>query len=169
MIGDDLCKKLSFKSLDFWYLELVAKPVPSTGPALVRVHRVGVCGTDLHAFLGKQPYFSYPRILGYELGVEIIEAPDGEKDLRSGMLCAVESYLNCRNCNACRQGQTNCCKELRVLGVHTDGGMCEHLEIPVDKVHFFEELSLDQLAMVEPLSIGEHAVARAQLKPEETA
>ena len=145
------------------------KPELSAGHALVRIHRVGVCGTDLHAFLGKQPYFRYPRVLGHELGVEIITISDDEKNLRPGMLCAVEPYINCHSCIACRHGRTNCCADLQVLGVHTDGGMCEQLKVPVDKLHCSEQLSLDQLAMVEPLSIGAHAVKRAQLIPDETA
>ncbi len=150
-------------------LETGPEPELSAGHALVRIHRVGVCGTDLHAFLGKQPYFKYPRVLGHELGVEIIAISDDGKNLRPGMLCAVEPYINCCSCIACRHGRTNCCKDLQVLGVHTDGGMCEQLKVPVDKLHFSEQLSLDQLAMVEPLSIGAHAVKRAQLKPDETA
>ena len=150
-------------------LETGPEPELSAGHALVRIHRVGVCGTDLHAFLGKQPYFKYPRVLGHELGVEIIAISDDGKNLRPGMLCAVEPYINCCSCIACRHGRTNCCKDLQVLGVHTDGGMCEQLKVPVDKLQCSEQLSLDQLAMVEPLSIGAHAVKRAQLKPDETA
>src|SRR5579871_6437872 len=92
----------------------------SPGKALVRVRRVGICGTDLHAYRGKQPFFSYPRILGHELGVEIVALGSSSDTLRVGDKCAVEPYLNCGECIACRQGKTNCCARLKVLGVHID-------------------------------------------------
>ena len=138
------------------------------GEALVRVRRVGVCGTDMHAFRGRQPFFTYPRILGHELGVEVLEAGPSASGIRSGDRCAVEPYLNCRNCIACRAGKTNCCESLQVLGVHVDGGMREMITVPVDKLHRSESLSLDQLALVETLGIGAHAVERAALKEGES-
>src|SRR3989475_10886278 len=96
---------------------------PAPGEALVRVHRVGICGTDLHAFRGRQPFFSYPRILGHELGVEVMEVGADAGDIAPGDRCSVEPYLNCGACIACSRGKPNCCISLRVLGVHTDGGM----------------------------------------------
>ena len=139
---------------------------PGPGEALVRVHRVGICGTDLHAFRGRQPYFSYPRILGHELGVEIVSLdPHTESNLRAGDHCAVEPYLNCGACSACRRGRINCCSHLRVLGVHTDGGMRELITVPIDKLHRSETLPLEHLALVETLCIGAHAVDRADLEP----
>ncbi len=137
---------------------------PGPGEALVRVHRVGVCGTDLHAFRGRQPFFSYPRILGHELGVEVVALGEGAPHLAVGDRCAVEPYLNCGHCQACRRGKTNCCVKLQVLGVHTDGGMRELIKVPVDKLHPSRTLSFDQLALVEMLGIGCHAVNRAQLE-----
>lgn len=131
------------------------------GHALVRVRRVGICGTDWHAFHGRQPFFTYPRVLGHELGVEVQEVNDPDSDLRPGDRCAVEPSLNCGKCIACRRGKGNCCVNLRVLGVHLDGGMCEQIVIPTAKLHRSAKLSLDQLALVEPLGIGCHAVARA--------
>jgi 2-desacetyl-2-hydroxyethyl bacteriochlorophyllide A dehydrogenase len=136
--------------------------------ALVRVRRVGICGTDLHAFRGEQPFFSYPRILGHELSVEVIAVGDNVAGLRAGDDCAVEPYLNCGNCIACRKGKSNCCESLQVLGVHTDGGLRELLTVPLNKLHKSESLSLDQLALVEPLSIGAHAVARARVEAGES-
>ena len=139
---------------------------PGPGEALVRVHRVGICGTDLHAFRGRQPYFSYPRILGHELGVEIVSLdPHTESNLRAGDHCAVEPYLNCGACSACRRGRINCCSHLRVLGVHTDGGMRELITVPIDKLHRSGTLPLEHLALVETLCIGAHAVDRADLAP----
>ncbi len=139
--------------------------------ARVRVHRIGVCGTDWHAFAGRQPFFSYPRILGHELGVEVLEvAPDSinTRGIKVGDRCCVEPYLNCGHCIACRSGKTNCCENLRVLGVHTDGGMRETLDVPIDKLHRANDLSFDQLALVETLCIGAHAVQRSHAEAGET-
>ena len=139
------------------------------GEALVRVHRVGICGTDLHAYSGRQPFFSYPRILGHELGVEIVEIGENEAGLQAGDRCAVEPYLNCGQCIACRRGKSNCCIDLKVLGVHTDGGMREYITVPVEKLHRSDRLPYEQLALVETLGIGAHAVERAQLERQEFA
>jgi 2-desacetyl-2-hydroxyethyl bacteriochlorophyllide A dehydrogenase len=140
---------------------------PARGQALVRIRRVGVCGSDLHAFKGNQPFFTYPRVVGHELGVEIVAVGPNERGLAVGDRCAVEPYLQCGRCIACRRGKPNCCVSLQVLGVHTDGGMCEFLTVPVGKLHRSRTLSPDQLALVEMLTIGAHAVRRAQLEPGE--
>jgi threonine dehydrogenase-like Zn-dependent dehydrogenase len=137
------------------------EPVAAPGTALVRVHRVGVCGTDLHAFAGKQPFFSYPRVLGHELGVEVIDPGDAPNGLRAGDRCSVEPYLNCGTCIACRRGKPNCCSALQVMGVHVDGGMRPLLRVPARKLHASAKLDYDQLALVETLGIGAHAVERA--------
>src|SRR5262245_49776316 len=143
------------------------RPPPNTPPghALVRLHRIGICGTDLHAFAGRQPFFSYPRVLGHELGVEVLAVPVGETKVKVGDRCAVEPYLNCGTCGVCRAGRTNCCETLKVLGVHTDGGMAEKISVPSDKLFPSSVLSPDQLALVETLGIGQHAVERAGLSP----
>lgn len=140
---------------------------PDPGEAIVRVHRVGICGTDLHAFRGKQTFFSYPRILGHELGVEIVDVGGNDSGLSVGDRCAVEPYLNCGRCIACRRGKSNCCVSMQVLGVQTDGGMRELIAVPVEKLHKSETLPVEQLALVEMLCIGAHAVTRAQLEPDE--
>lgn len=141
--------------------------MPGPGEALVAVRRIGICGTDLHAFRGRQPFFQYPRVLGHELGVEVLAIGENVVNIAPGERCAVEPYLNCGTCIACRRGKTNCCVRLQVLGVHTDGGMCEKLLLPASKLHSSSGLSLDQLALVETLGIGAHAVERAALKPDE--
>ncbi len=141
-------------------------PAPSakSGEALVRVHRIGVCGTDLHAFAGRQPFFNYPRILGHELGVEIIDPGSEPHGLNPGDRCSVEPYINCGQCIACRRGRPNCCAGLRVLGVHIDGGMRPEIAVPARKLHRSITLSYDQLALVETLAIGAHAVERAAIE-----
>ncbi len=148
---------------------LPASGSPAPGEALVRVHRVGVCGTDLHAFRGRQPFFSYPRILGHELGVEVLAVGAGVRGVAPGDRCAVEPYLNCGHCVACRQGRSNCCTKLKVLGVHVDGGMREEFVLPAVKLHASRSLTFDQLALIETLGIGAHAVDRAALVEGETA
>lgn len=143
------------------------EPAAAPGTALVRVHRIGVCGTDLHAFAGKQPFFSYPRVLGHELGVEVLDPGDAPNGLRAGDRCSVEPYLNCGTCIACRRGKPNCCTSLQVLGVHTDGGMQPLLRVPARKLHPSAVLDYDQLALVETLGIGAHAVERAAPAPDD--
>jgi len=142
--------------------------VPGADEALVRVHRVGVCGTDLHAFRGKQPFFTYPRILGHELGVEIIAIGANDRGLKVGDKCAVEPYINCGTCIACRRAKPNCCVNLKVMGVHIDGGMREQLHVPIRKLHKSTALSYEQIALVETLAIGCHAVVRAELNKTDT-
>lgn len=147
-------------------LEVENPPQPGLNEALVRVLRVGICGTDLHAYEGKQPFFSYPRILGHELAVEIVAlgASDHDTGLAVGDRCAIEPYLNCGHCLACKRGRTNCCLNMRVLGVHQDGGMREWIIVPVHKLHKAEGVPLESLAIVEMFSIGAHAVRRANLQ-----
>lgn len=141
-----------------------ARPEVPRGNALVRIHRIGVCGTDLHAYRGRQPFFNYPRILGHELGVEVIEPGDPAAGLKKGDHCSVEPYMNCGRCVACRRGKPNCCTQLKVLGVHTDGGMRTFIAVPAHKLHPSAKLTYDQLALVETLGIGAHAVERAELE-----
>lgn len=141
---------------------------PGAGEALVRVRKIGVCGTDLHAFRGRQPFFTYPRILGHELGVEVLDVGPDVTHVAVGDRCAVEPYLNCGTCIACRRQKPNCCVRLQVLGVHTDGGMREQILVPARKLHVSRLLSLDQLALVETLGIGAHAVSRAAPEPGES-
>jgi len=138
---------------------------PGPGEAAVSVLRVGICGTDLHAFRGRQPFFSYPRILGHELGVEVAAVGPNVTNVKVGDHCAVEPYLTCGTCIACRRGKTNCCEQLQCLGVHVDGGMRERIVVPARNLHPSAALAPKQLALVETLGIGAHAVDRT--KPEQ--
>jgi 2-desacetyl-2-hydroxyethyl bacteriochlorophyllide A dehydrogenase len=148
----------------FTLTDTASPPRPGPGEARVRVRRIGICGTDLHAFRGRQPFFSYPRILGHELGVEIVEVGPNPRGLMAGDRCAVEPSHYCGKCIACRRGKTNCCIELKVIGVHLDGGMREEIVVPIEKLHSSRKLTLDQLALVETLAIGAHAVSRGALE-----
>jgi 2-desacetyl-2-hydroxyethyl bacteriochlorophyllide A dehydrogenase len=146
-------------------LELKEITAPTAGPgeALIRVRRIGICGTDLHAFRGNQPFFSYPRVLGHELAGVIEEIGPNAANLQPGDPVAVIPYLECGQCLACRSGKPNCCVNLKVIGVHVDGGMQEVIVVPTGHLLKTAELTLDQAAILEPLSIGAHAVRRAAL------
>jgi len=133
---------------------------PAPGDAVVRVHRVGICGSDISGYLGKMPFYSYPRIPGHELGVEVLTVGEGVTHVRPGDRCSVEPYMNCKQCLACRRGASNCCQNLKVLGVHTDGGLRPQFTVPARKLHRSDKLTTDQLALVETLAIGCHAVNR---------
>ncbi len=139
------------------------KPTRAEGEVLVRVRRIGVCGTDLHIFSGNQPYLAYPRVMGHELAGTVEEAPEGST-LSTGDAVYIIPYLSCGECHACRKGKTNCCSRIQVLGVHRDGGMTEYLSLPERFVCKAEGISLDQAAMVEFLAIGAHAVRRGAVE-----
>jgi alcohol dehydrogenase len=142
-------------------LNLHEPPRPGPGEALVRTHAVGVCGTDTSAYLGKFPLLSYPRILGHELGVEVLAVGPQVPNVASGDHCSVEPYMNNRESFASRRGLSNCCEDLQVLGVHVDGGLRERFLVRADKLHISRSLMYEQLALVETLAIGCHAVNRA--------
>ncbi|MCB2004897.1 MAG: zinc-binding alcohol dehydrogenase family protein [Rhodoferax sp.] len=146
-------------------LRAVDRPMPERAPdeVLLRVKRVGVCGTDLHIFTGDQPYLAYPRVMGHELSGIVEQAP-ADSPLRAGDTAYVMPYLSCGDCVACRQGKTNCCVNIQVLGVHRDGAFTEYLAVPQQFVHKAEGVTLDQAAMVEFLAIGAHAVRRAAVR-----
>ena len=134
-------------------------PVTAEGETLLKIERIGICGTDLHAFEGTQPYFNYPRILGHELAATIVETK--AVGFTVGDKVTIIPYMHCGNCIACNSGKNNCCVNMRVFGVHIDGGMREFVAVPDYALLKSEGLSLDELALIEPLAIGAHAVKRA--------
>jgi 2-desacetyl-2-hydroxyethyl bacteriochlorophyllide A dehydrogenase len=144
----------------FEYIDIDEPDSPGPGQALVRTHRMGICGTDYSGYLGKMPFFRYPRIPGHELGVEVLEVGEGVTSVKAGDRCSVEPYMNCGECYACRKGNGNCCEKLNVIGVMVDGGLCERFLIRADKLHPSKKLSFEQLALVETLGIGCHATDR---------
>src|SRR5438128_6989258 len=149
------------KPQHFRRIEIAEPNPPGPGEALVQVHRVGICGTDYSGYLGKMPFVTYPRILGHELGVEVVAVGDGVTNVKPGDRCSVEPYINDPTSYASRRGRPNCCERLQVLGVHTDGGMRPQFLVPARKLHVSAKLSFEQLALVETLAIGCHAVSRS--------
>ena len=161
-------KALQLEKPQSWKRIDIAEPAaPGPGEALLRVHRIGICGTDISGYLGKMPFFSYPRIPGHELGVEVLAVGAGVTNVKPGDRCSVEPYINCGHCYSCRRGHTNCCETNRTLGVMCDGGMTERIILPAKKLHPSAKLSFEQLALVETLAIGCHAVNRGNPKPDE--
>ena len=142
------------------------RPVVSKAHAIIKIQRIGICGTDLHAFEGTQPYFNYPRVLGHELSGELIDA-DNAGDFKKGETVTLIPYFNCGACIACRSGTPNCCVNLKVFGVHIDGGMKEFISVPSSSLIHGDGLGNEALALVEPLAVGAHGVRRAAVKPGE--
>jgi len=141
--------------------------VLAQGEVLLQVVRVGICGTDLHAYKGEQPFFSYPRILGHELATEVLDAGT-TSGLKKGDRTVCIPYVNCEQCVACRAGKSNCCQTLKVFGVHADGGMREVIAFPGRLLIPANDFSFDEIAIAEPLSIGAHALRRSQIKRNDT-
>ena len=142
------------------------QPALKCGQAIIKVKRIGISGTDLHAFEGTQSYFEYPRILGHELSGELV-AVDDAPGFKPGEAVTVIPYFCCGQCIACRIGKQNACVNIKVCGVHRDGGMVEYLSVPSFCLIHGQGLSYDALALVEPLAIGAHAVRRAGITKNE--
>lgn len=141
---------------------------PALGEVLLKVRMLGVCGTDLHAYKGRQPFFSYPRILGHEIAAEVVELGEGVTHLAVGDICAVMPYRNVSSDQAVMNGKTHCGPNVRVLGVHEDGAMQEYMLYLADHVFPANGLKLEQIAIIEPLAIGSHAIERAQVQPDDS-
>lgn len=140
-------------------------PAMIPGHTLLKIKRIGICGTDLHAFEGTQPYFTYPRVLGHELAAEV--ETTAAVGFNKGDKVTFIPYFNCDVCIACRMRKPNCCATIRVCGVHVDGGMTEYLLVPDEALVAGNDMTFDQLALVEPLAIGAHGVRRAEVTPGE--
>jgi len=152
----------------FRFIDLPEPPPPWPGEAVVRVHAVGICGTDYGGYLGKMPFFSYPRIPGHELGVEVVAVGSDVIHVKPGDRCCVEPYINCQACHSCRRGLTNCCENHQTLGVHCDGGLRPLFTVPARKLHPAPRLAHAQNALVETLAIGCHAIDRGAPGPLDT-
>jgi 2-desacetyl-2-hydroxyethyl bacteriochlorophyllide A dehydrogenase len=143
------------------------KPVPKAGEVLVKIKSIGVCGTDIHAYGGNQPFFEYPRVLGHELS-GVVESTGEGVNLENGKAVYIIPYISCGTCIACRNDKGNCCTNIEVIGVHRDGGMCEYICVPEKYVVQTEGLGFNDLAVVECFSIGAHAVRRADITSTDT-
>lgn len=153
---------------DEFLLKEKEAPIRKKNEALLKINKVGICGTDLHAYMGNQAFFTYPRILGHELASKVVEIGSNKKGIKAGDKVITMPYLSCGDCIACDNGKPNCCTQMRVLGIHTDGGMQEYLTVASDFLLPANHLSNDQMAIVEPLAIGVHAIRRAAIIPGET-
>lgn len=150
-------------------VDLPDAPAPGPGEAVVRTHRMGICGTDLACYLGKFPFFAYPRTPGHELGLEVVAVGEGVTHVKVGDKCSLEPYVNDPESATSRKGASNCCPGVQVIGVHNNGGLRQGTFIvPARKLHPGNDLSYEQLALVETLAIGYHAVQRGNPRPGET-
>ncbi|MBG1230759.1 zinc-binding alcohol dehydrogenase family protein [Aestuariivirga litoralis] len=149
-------------------VETRALPVRKPGEAIVKLQRIGICGTDYHIYEGLHPFLQYPRVMGHELAATVIEADAGSK-FSAGQLVAINPYIACGECHACKQGKPNCCMKIAVLGVHRDGGMAEYLALPEGNLLLADGMSADAAACVEFLAIGAHAVRRSELRSRQNA
>lgn len=142
----------------FRFIDTPEPSSPAAGDAAVRVRAVGICGTDYGGYLGKMPFFSYPRIPGHELGVEVVAVDAGVTNVKPGDRCCVEPCINCQTCYSCERGLTNCCEHHQTLGVHCDGGLRPLFTVPARKLHPSPTLAHEQHALVETLAIGCHTI-----------
>lgn len=162
-------KAISLKEPGVFEPLIKEKPgAPAPNEVLLKIKHVSVCGTDLHAFKGNQPFFTYPRILGHEIAAEIVAIGENVSTLKVGDSCTVEPYRNLVIDQAVKRGKTNCGSQLTVLGVHEDGALQEYITYPAVNIHLTNNLPLDQVSLVEPFAIGSHAIERAKLRADDT-
>ena|SRR5450432_766348 len=150
----------------FFEYDEIPSPTLHPGNAIIKIKRIGICGTDLHAFKGTQPFFDYPRILGHELSGELTDLA-GACEFRPGDPVTLIPYFHCGNCIAYRSGKPNCCVNMKVFGVHVDGGFSEFISVPITALVHGASLGYEALALVEPLSIGAHGIRRAEVKKDD--
>jgi threonine dehydrogenase-like Zn-dependent dehydrogenase len=148
-------------------IEQVPEPVMKPGEALLKVRRIGLCGSDLNSFRGKNPMVSFPRIPGHEVAATIVQLSEPHPHFTAGMDVTLSPYTSCGECAACRSGRVNSCRFNQTLGVQRDGAMTEYISVPVEKL-YPAQLNLEELCMVEPLTVGFHAVARARVTADDT-
>lgn len=141
----------------------VAEPELKPGHALLKIELVGLCGTDLNSFRGKNPLVTYPRVIGHEIAATVLKETVG---ISAGTRVTVSPYTNCGHCVACKRGRVNACQFNQTLGVQRDGAMTELLTVPIEKV-YPSSLSLKELCLVEPLTVGMHATARGRVRAED--
>jgi threonine dehydrogenase-like Zn-dependent dehydrogenase len=147
----------------------VAKPAPGPGELLLRTRYIGLCGTDLNTFRGRNPMVTYPRIPGHEIAATIVDAGSGvPAQFEPGADVTVSPYTSCGSCASCLRGRTNACLSNQTLGVQRDGAMQDYFTVPWQKVFVANGLSLRELTLVEPLGVGFHTVSRARVSDTDT-
>ena len=142
----------------------IPMPVVKDGEALLKVKYVGICGADVASFTGNQPFTTYPRIPGHEFSAEIVTIPENDKGLKPGDIVTCNPYFNCGECYSCQRGFVNCCTDNQTMGVQRDGAFCEYVAMPVERIYPGAGLSAQELALIEPFSISQHAVSRATIQ-----
>ena len=147
-------------------IEIREVPMPEVkeGEALLKIKYVGICGADVASFTGNQPFTTYPRIPGHEFSAEIVEIPENDRGLRKGDIVTCNPYFNCGGCYSCERGYVNCCTDNQTMGVQRDGAFCEYVAMPVERIYDGKGLSAEELALIEPFSISQHAISRAEIK-----
>ena len=147
-------------------IEIREVPMPQVkeGEALLKIEYVGICGADVASFTGNQPFTSYPRIPGHEFSASIVEIPENDKGLKVGDVVTCNPYFNCGECYSCQRGFVNCCTDNQTMGVQRDGAFCEYIAMPVERIYPGMGLSAQELALIEPFSISQHAISRAEIK-----
>jgi threonine dehydrogenase-like Zn-dependent dehydrogenase len=152
-------------------IRLTDIPAPSikSNEVLLKIKYVGFCGSDLNTFSGKNPMVKLPVIPGHEIGA-VIETTGDEVPvhLKAGISCTVNPYTACGNCPSCRNGRANACQFNRTFGIQRDGAMCEYIAVPWEKVIADSAISPKDFCLVEPMSVGFHAVSRAQISDSDT-
>jgi threonine dehydrogenase-like Zn-dependent dehydrogenase len=148
-------------------IESVAEPTPGPGEILLKVRRVGLCGSDLNSYRGKNPLVQFPRILGHEVAATVVYDTPGRPDLAAGTDVTLSPYTSCGRCPACRRGRPNACEFNQTLGVQRDGALTEYIAQPPEKL-YTARLSLEELCLVEPLTVGFHAAARGRITSDDT-
>lgn len=142
-----------------------AIPVAKEGEALLKVLYCGICGADVASFTGNQPFTTYPRIPGHEFSAQIVEIPQNDKGLKKGDVVTCNPYFNCGECYSCKRGIVNACTDNQTMGVQRDGSFQEYITMPIERIIDGKGLTAQQLALIEPFSISNHALSRTEVKP----
>lgn len=142
-----------------------AMPKPKEGEALLKIRYCGICGADVASYTDNQPFTTYPRIPGHEFSAEIVSIPENPLGLKAGDVVTANPYFNCGRCYSCQRGYVNCCTDNQTMGVQRDGSFCEYVAMPIERIIPGQGLSAQQLALIEPFSIGYHALSRAHIEP----
>lgn len=147
-------------------IELLDMPEPAVkdGEALLKIKYCGICGSDIATYTGNQPFASYPRIPGHEFSAEIVDIEDNDLGLKAGMIVTANPYFNCGHCYPCSKGKVNCCESNETMGVQRDGSFAEYITMPIERIVNGRGLSAQTLALIEPFSIGYHAINRGNIK-----